>query len=151
MLPRSIPLSLLLLVAAALFFSTQVFPAYAFDTTKLGQRGSLLPEDKEALFKKSAKLNSEVAAEMKKLGKTIEEIPCDGMRFPGSWVELGGLRVSPYICQFGERWLQIRTKVVVTGKRGRVYEQTSPEAMKQAQDVRETNPTWTWSDKEPAE
>jgi hypothetical protein len=55
------------------------------------------------------------------------------------------------ICQFGDRWLQIRTKVVVTGKRGKVYETINPEAMKQAQDVRETNPTWTWSDKEPAE
>jgi hypothetical protein len=146
MLTRAILLSLLLLAAPA-----QISFAYAFDTTKLGQRGSLLPEDKTALFKKSAQLERETAAEMKKLGKTVDDIPCDGMRFPGAWVELGGLRVSPYVCQFGERWLQIRTKVVVTGKRGKVYETINPEAMKQAQDVRETSPTWTWSDKEPAE
>jgi hypothetical protein len=144
-------LSCLLLAAPVQIFDAQVFRAYAFDTTKLGQRGSLLPEDKQALFKTSAQLERETAGEMKKLGKTVDDIPCDGMRFPGSWVELGGLRVSPYACQFGNRWLQIRTKVVVTGKRGKVYEQISPEAMKQAQDVRETNPTWTWSDKEPAE
>jgi hypothetical protein len=138
-------LSVLLLAAPA-----QISPARAFDTTKLGQQGSLLPEDKTALFKKSAKLDSETAAEMKKLGKTVDEIPCDGMRFPGAWKELAGLRVAPYVCQFGQRWLQIRAKVAVTGKGGKVYEQINPEAMRRATDVKETNWSWTWSDKEPA-
>ena len=147
MSPRSILLSLLLLAAPA-----QIWPAHAFDTAKLGQQGSLLPEDKTALFKKSARLDSETAAEMKKLGKTVEDIPCGGMRFPGQWTELGGLRVAPYVCQFGEqRWLQIRAKVTVTGKGGKVYEQINPEAMRRATDVKETNWSWTWSDKEPAD
>ena len=145
MSPRSILPVLLMLAAPALS------PAYAFDTAKLGQQGSLLPEDKTALFKKSARLDSETAAEMKKLGKTVEDIPCGGMRFPGQWTELGGLRVAPYVCQFGERWLQIRAKVTVTGKGGKVYEQINAEAMRRATDVKETNWSWTWSDKEPAD
>jgi hypothetical protein len=142
---------ILLAPLLCLAVSAQMSDAHAFDTTKLGQRGSMAPEDKTALFKKSAKLDSETAAEMKKLGKTVENVPCDGMRFPGAWVELGGLRVAPYVCQFGDRWLQIRAKVTVTGKGGKVYEQINPEAMRRATDARETNVTWTWSDKEPAE
>lgn len=147
MLFRLIPLALLLCLAVP----AQIRAAHAFDTTKLGQRGSLASDDKEALFKKSAKLESETAAEMKKLGKTIDEIFCDGMRFPGPWVELGGLRVAPYTCQFGERWLQIRAKVTVTGKGGKVYEKINAEAMRRATDVKETNWSWTWSDKEPTD
>jgi hypothetical protein len=141
MLPGAILISLLLFAA----------PAFAFDTEKLGQLGSLTPEEKQALFAKSGKLEGEVAAAMSKLDKKLDDIPCDGMRFPGSWRELGGVRVSPYVCQFGDRWLQIRTKVVVTGKGGKVYPQISREAMRRATDVRETDPTWTWLDKNPAE
>jgi hypothetical protein len=141
MLPRFVLMSLLLLAV----------PAQAFDTRKLGQLGSLTSEEKQALFAKSPKLDGEAAAAMSKLGKRIDDIHCDGMRFPGPWKEIGGLRVSPYLCEFGERWLQIRTKVVVTGKRGKVYEQITREAMQRATDVRETDPTWTWSDTKPAQ
>ena len=141
MLPRAILISLLLCAA----------PAFAFDTEKLGQLGSLTPEEKQAVFAKSPALEREVVAEMSKRGKTLRDIPCDGMRFPGAWRELGGLRVSPYVCQFGDdRWLQVRTKVVVTGKGGKVYPRITPEAMRRAKQVRETDPTWTWSDKNPA-
>lgn len=124
-------------------------PAFAFDSGQLGQLGSLTPEEKQALFAKSPKLDSEVAAEMSKLGKKIEDIPCDGMRFPGAWKELGGLRVAPYSCQFGNRWLLIRAKVVLTGKGNKVFNQINREAMQQATDVKEIDPTWAWFDKEP--
>jgi hypothetical protein len=141
MLSRFVLIFLLLLVA----------PAHAFDTTKLGQLGSLVPEEKQALFAKAPKLQSETDAEMSKLGKKIDDIPCDGMRFPGAWKELGGLRVAPYVCQFGERWLKISAKVVVTGKGGKVFPGISREAMQRATDARETNPTWTWSSTQPAQ
>ena len=140
MLPRVVLMSLLLLAG----------PAHAFDSGQLGQVGSLTPEDKQALFAKSPKLDSDAAAEMAKLGKTIENIPCDGMRFPGAWKELGGLRVAPYTCPFGDRWLLIRAKVVVTGKAGKVFSQINREAMQQATDAKEIDPTWAWFDKEPA-
>ncbi len=142
MLSRLASASLLLLLAV---------PAHAFDTEQLGQLGSLAPEDKQTLFAKSPKLEREVAAALSKLGKTIEEVPCDGMRFPGSWKELGGLRVSPYRCQFGDQWLKIRTKIVVTGKGGKVFPTITRQAMQQATDVRETDPTWAWSDQEPSQ
>ena len=139
MLSRAVLISLLLLAA----------PASAFDTSKLGQLGSLTLEDKQALFAKSATLEREVAAALAKLGKTLEDVLCDGVRFPGSWQELGGLRVAPYLCEFGDQWLLIRTKVRVTGKGGKVYPQISREAMRRADNVTETDPTWTWSDTKP--
>ena len=139
MLSRAVLISLLLLAA----------PASAFDTSKLGQLGSLTLEDKQALFAKSATLEREVAAALAKLGKTPEDVLCDGVRFPGSWQELGGLRVAPYLCQFGDQWLLIRTKVRVTGKGGKVYPQISREAMRRADNVTETDPIWTWSDTKP--
>ena len=71
------------------------------------------------------------------------------MRFPGAWKELGGLRVAPYTCQFGDRWLLIRAKVVVTGKGGKVFNQVNRQAMQQATDAKEIDPTWAWFDKEP--
>jgi hypothetical protein len=44
-------------------------------------------------------------------------------------------RVSPYACDFGAMWLQIRTSVRVTDRR----------AMNDATKVRETNLTWKWT------
>ena len=44
----------------------------------------------------------------------------------------------------------LTTKVVVIGKGGKVYPRITPEAMRRAKQVRETDPTWTWSDKNPA-
>ena len=140
---RTVLLSMSLLLFAA--------PAFGFDTAKLGPLGSLVPEEKQALFKKSPKLEREVAAALSKLGKTIDDVPCDGGRFPGSWPGLAGVRVSPYVCQFGEQWLQIRMKVRVIGKGGKVYLKITREAMRKADDVRETAPAWTWSDKRPAQ
>ena len=35
--------------------------------------------------------------------KKKEEVRCLGMRFPGQWKNLGGLRVSPYTCDFGAK------------------------------------------------
>ena len=109
-MPRTIVISLLCAT-----------PAF-IDAEKLGQFGSLTSEEKQAVFAKSPALEREVVDEMLKRGKTLGDIPCDGMRFPRAWRELGGLRVSPYVCQFGDdRWLRVRTKVVVTGKGGKVY------------------------------
>ena len=74
---------------------------------------------------------------------------CDGMRFPSAWKELRGVRVAPYRCQFGDKWLKIRTKATITDKHKKVYETISPEAIRKAEDVTETDPSWTWSAEEP--
>jgi hypothetical protein len=34
-------------------------------------------------------------------------------------------------------------------RRGRVFETITPEAMKNATDISETNPTWKWMDQDP--
>jgi len=124
-------------------------PALAFDTTKLGQGGTLPLEDIQALIDQSSKLKHEVDDAIARSGKKRDAIICDGMRFPGSWKELSGMRVSPYHCQIGAKWLMIKTKVRVTDKKGKLYPSINRKAMDRADNVRETDPTWSWSDKEP--
>jgi hypothetical protein len=126
-------------------------PAFAFDTSKLGQVGSLPLTDMQPLIAKSPKLKQEVDEAVAMLGKKPDEIMCNGMRFPGAWKELAGVRVAPYSCPFGDKWLQVKASVRVTGKDGKVYARVDKEAMRRAQNVRETGPNWTWSDKEPSE
>src|SRR5215471_1133171 len=62
------------------------------------------------------------------------------MRFPGQWKHLGGLRVSPYTCDFGAMWLQIRATVRITDRSGQVFETITDKAMNNATNVSETNP-----------
>ncbi len=124
-------------------------PAFAFDTTKLGQGGTLPLEDIQAVINQSSKLKQEVDEAIAKAGKKPDAIICDGMRFPSSWKELGGMRVSPYHCQIGSKWLTIHTKVRVTDKKGKLYQSINRKAMNRADNVKETDPTWSWSDKEP--
>ncbi len=128
-------------------------PALAFDTTKLGQLGSIALDMDEiaAVIKQSPTLKREIDAALAKINKKPDELMCDGMRFPGAWKELGGLRVAPYRCQFGDKWLKINTKVRVTDKRGKIYESINQKAMHEADDVKESDPNWTWSDTEPSE
>jgi hypothetical protein len=49
--------------------------------------------------------------------KKQEDVMCVGTRFPGQWKNLGGLRVSPYTCDFGAKWLQIHATVRITDRR----------------------------------
>jgi hypothetical protein len=125
--------------------------AWAFDTSQLGQGGSLGLDDRMPLIAKTPKLKGEVDAALAKLGKKPEDIRCDGMRFPGRWKHLGGERVSPYTCDFGEQWLRIRADVRLTGNRGKVYEKITPDAMRNARNVSETNLTWKWTKEDPHE
>ena len=81
--------------------------------------------------------------------KKAADIHCDGMRFPGSWVNLGGERVSPYTCDFGGKWLIIKADVRVTGRSRQTYDSITPAAMKNAIKVSETNLTWTWTTEDP--
>jgi hypothetical protein len=125
-------------------------PAKAFDTSQLGQGGSLLLGDIMPLIEQSPALKREVADEAVKIGKKPEEILCGGMRFSGRWVELGGARVSPYICGFGDkRFLEIRATVRLTSASGKVFEKVTPAALKNASQVRETKPTWKWLTEDP--
>jgi hypothetical protein len=140
MLPR-------ILIALLLFAA----PAYAFDTAKLVQLGSIAVDMDEihAVIVQSPELAREIDEALAKINKKPADVMCDGMRFPGSWKELRGMRVSPYRCQFGDKWLKIRTKATVTGKRDKIYETITPDAMRRAENVKETDPTWIWSDTEP--
>jgi hypothetical protein len=75
----------------------------------------------------------------------IRDVMCVGMRFPGQWKNLGGLRVSPYTCDFGAKWLQIHAAVRITNRRGQAFETITAEAMKNATNVSETNLNWKWT------
>ena len=132
---------------AAVFLAAS--PAFAFDTSKLGQFGSLPLSDLTPLIGKSAQLQNEVKTALSEAKKDADSLMCDGARFPGSWVNLGGERAAPYTCDFGGKWLLIDATVRVTGKKGRVFEKVDATAMKNADKVTETNPTWKWTTEDP--
>lgn len=125
-------------------------PALAFDTTQLGQMGSTDMEDMKELVDKTPKLRAEVDQAMAQVKKTEVQVKCAGQRFPGSWQELSGLRVAPYLCEFADdKWLVINAEVRLTDKRGRAYDKPSKQAMKNAENVSETKLRWSWSAKPP--
>lgn len=129
------PLALLLGTSAAL----------AFDSTKIGQWGSLYLDDLLPILAKSAQLKQEVTAALTEKNKKPEDILCFGMRFPGAWKNLGGTRVAPYTCDFDGKYLRIDATVRVIGHGGRTFETINDTAMKRATDVSETNLTWQWT------
>jgi hypothetical protein len=131
--------------AAALLAVLVATPALGFDTSKLGQRGSLSLEDIMPVVEQSPRLKAEVDKALAELKKKPDDIICHGMRFPGIWKELGGARVAPYQCEFGARNLEISTTVRVTSTQGKVFDKPSTEAMRQAEKVAETNPKWKWA------
>jgi hypothetical protein len=136
------PLSLIAVMVAA-------SPALAFDANKLGQGGSLPLTDISSLIDQSAQLKSEVAAALTAAHKTADDIICGGNRFPSQWVNLGGMRAAPYTCNFISKWLSLNATVTVSGPNGKVYDTITPDAMKNASKVTETEPVWKWSATEP--
>src|SRR5215813_11677061 len=132
---RRLPI-LLRLVPLALLIGTS--SALAFDTSKLGQWGSLPLEDLASVIAKSARLQEEISEVLSEGNKKQEDVTCVGMRFPGQWKHLGGLRVSPYACDFGAMWLQIRATVRITDRRGQSFETITDKAMSNATNVSET-------------
>jgi hypothetical protein len=124
-------------------------PALAFDTSRLGQRGSLPLSDLTKLISKSARLQKEVKETLAAGNKKIDDVICDGMRFPGEWVNLGGERVAPYNCDFGSKWLIIDAKVKLTDSKAHVFEKSTPTAMKKAAKIEQTNLTWKWTTEAP--
>jgi hypothetical protein len=134
-LPILLTLALLLSMSSAL----------AFDTSKLGQWGSLPLDDLTPVIAKSAELQQEINKALSEGNKKQGDVMCVGMRFPGQWKNLGGLRVSPYTCDFGAKWLQIHAAVRITNRRGQAFETITAEAMKNATNVSETNLNWKWT------
>src|SRR6516162_9247755 len=131
------------LVPVALLLGTS--SALAFDTSKLSQFGSLPLDDLTPVIAKSARLQQEIKEALSKGNKKQEDVICIGMRFPGQWKNLGGLRVSPYACDFGAKWLQIHATVRITDRRGQAFETITAKAMKNATNVSETNLNWEWT------
>jgi hypothetical protein len=119
--------------------------ALAFDTSKLSQWGSLPLDDLTPLIAKSAQLEQEINKALSEGSKKQGDVMCVGMRFPGQWKNLGGLRVSPYTCDFGAKWLQIDATVRITDRRGQAFETITAKAMKDVTNVSETNLNWKWT------
>ncbi len=128
-------------------------PALAFDSTRLGQLGSVALDMEElaAVIRQSPALKREIEDALDKINKKPGEVMCDGMRFPGPWKGVSGRRVSPYRCQLGDRWLRITTTIRVTGKGGKIIETMDKTAMRKAVHVEETEPKWVWSETKPTQ
>jgi hypothetical protein len=57
--------------------------AMAFDTSKLGQWGSLFLDDLAPIIATSTRLQQEINEVLSQTSKKEEEVTCFGMRFPG--------------------------------------------------------------------
>src|SRR5947209_8361468 len=51
------------------------------------------------------RLGKEILLEKRRAEKSNSTMHCVARRLGNSWVHLSGVFVSPYICQFGTRWL----------------------------------------------
>jgi hypothetical protein len=141
-----LPIAAAFILAAAAIVSR----AMAFDTAQLGQGGSVMMGDIMSLVEQSPQLKREVTEAAEKINKQPDEILCGGKRFSGTWAHLGGYRVSPYVCAFGDdRFLEIRADVRITSRTGGVFEKITPDAIKNASRIRETRPTWKWLSEDP--
>ena len=67
---------------------------------------------------------------------------------PASGATSAASASSPYVCKIADKWLEVRATVRISG-RGKAFEAITPEAMRNATTVTETNPTWKWLDHEP--
>ena len=130
------------LVPVALLLGTS--SALAFDTSKLIQFGTLPFDDLTPVIAKSARLQQEINQALCE-GNKEHRVVCLGMRFPGPWKNLGGVRVSPYTCDFGAKWLQIHATVRITDRHGQAFETITAKAMKNATNVNETDLNWEWT------
>jgi len=131
-----------LLICAALLATPAA--AYAFDTQTLGQIGTIELARVRG-WKDTPRLRSEIDAELRKAGKSAEDVNCLGWRFPGAWVKLGGDRAPPYVCHFGDKDLHMRWRVTLVDARGRRFDRASAAAKRDAEDLRLTHPVWRWS------
>ncbi len=122
-------------------------PAAAFDTSTLGQYGSLMLDDLTKLIDQSPKLKQEIDQMLAEKHRTADKVICGGQRFPREWEAFGGRRVAPYDCNFGGKWLYIGADVRIMGPNGVEYKATSDDAMRDADTVTETNLVWHWSDR----
>lgn len=118
--------------------------ATAFNTRLLGQRGPLPLRGILRLIRQSAKLESEVNLVLTALAETVDDVTCTGDQFPGQWNNLAGVTVAPYACDFSDKWLLIDATVTVTGPDERIYDSTTPAAVKNADVVVQRNPVWIW-------
>ena len=67
----------------------------------------------------------------------------------GPAAEFVGEHVAPFVCHIGDKWLKIDASVRVTGPKGEVFETETPQAMKRASKIRQTNVAWAWSADDP--
>jgi hypothetical protein len=118
--------------------------AYAFDTRVLGQIGTVDLAHVRG-WKDTPRLRSEVEAQLRKAGKSAEEVNCLSWRFPGAWIKLGGDRAPPYVCHFGDKDLHMRWTVTLVDARGRRFDRASAAAKREASDLLLTHPVWRWA------
>ncbi len=139
----------MLLRSAIIAILCAASPAHAFDTSKLGQGGSLPPIDLAPLIGQSQQLKREVSDALAGNKQKTDDVICTGNRFPNQWVHLGGLRAAPYTCDFKARWLLFDAAVRVTGRNGQLHDTITPAAMRIAAKVAETKPSWKWTTEDP--
>ena len=120
-----------------------------FDSSRLEGSGSMLLEDIMGLVRQSPRLADEVASALRESGRTARDITCIGKRIDGRWRHLAGARVQPYVCRFGERWLEIGADLRIYGARGESYGTVSDVAARNAKVIRETDPRWAWTSARP--
>lgn len=121
-----------LILTASLFFA--VSPANAGGSVEVAQVLRLAGQ--------STTLMNEIHAELKKTNKALTEVPCAGQRLGRHWTNLGGLRIAPYICDFGTRTLHLTATVAFYADDGSVPKVDAEHEV--ARFVSESQPRWNW-------
>ena len=118
--------------------------ARGFDTRTLGQFGTVDLAHVRS-WKNTPRLRKQIEAELRKSGKSADDVDCLGRRFPGTWKHLGGDRAPPFVCHFGTKDLHVSWTVTLVGKHGRRFIRPSARGRRNAKDYVSANPVWRWS------
>lgn len=104
--------------------------------------GSVEIDQVMRLAGQSPKLMSEIQSELKKTGQTLVDVQCDAVRLGRYWTHLGGLRISPYTCDFGTRSLELTGTVEFYTDDGSIPDEETRHEV--ARYVSESEPDWSW-------
>ena len=106
--------------------------------------GSVQLDELKPVFSRSLQLSVEVDKELASKNMEAGSITCSAVRLGRQWEHLGGARVGPYECDFGDRKLTVTTQPSFFDRRGVQIQSSDRSVGGKARSVVESDLSWEW-------